>query len=187
MTEKQWVKFSAGEGLNSPSFDFQNKFAIEETMSGHRLVIGPSKDHIDVLLELARSFVDRYFLLYILLTPSGQRKPGRYQSPMLSFKQTEALCRHFKAFLEGDGRHHLWIGSVDNKGMLVYDQHNVIYAYGDLAGFSQVLVELGFEEGRVEIPYPHSHHYHWELADLEDEMIEDREWMYLPLQPMDGQ
>jgi hypothetical protein len=182
------AKFSAGDNLGSPNFDFQNKFKVEQAGPGQRLVIGPSKDHIDVMLELARSFEDKYFVLYILLVPRLEKhESGRYQSPMLSFEEAERFCRHFKAFLEGDGRHHLWLGTVDNKGTLVYDQHNIIYAYGDLAGFSHVLTDLGFEAGDVEIPFPHSHHCHREFDTSEDEMIEGREWTYFPLQPIDGQ
>ncbi len=88
-------------------------------------------------------------MLSVLLVPrQGERQPGRYQSPLpLSLEQVATFCRRFTPFLQGDGRHHLWIGSAVNAGLLIYDQHDWIWAYGDLPAYVRVLQERGFTEG----------------------------------------
>lgn len=49
----------------------------------------------------------------------------------------EGFLREFRAYFESDGRHHIWVSSLQASALqasatLVYDQHDVIYAYGPL-------------------------------------------------------
>jgi hypothetical protein len=137
-----------------------------------------------VLLSLAETWRKDYYLLYVLLAPRfGHRDPGRYQSRgPLSFDQVAAFCRRFRPFLEGDGRHHLWIGSTSGAGLLIYDHHDWIWGYGDLAAYIEVLKLRGFQEGHIELPFPHSHSYHTEFDAAEDAVAGYWEWSYFPLQ-----
>lgn len=122
--------------------EYGNLYFAQPCGDGHRLVIGPSIDHVDLLIELAGELQGNpWFVLYVLLVPRrGNREPGRYQSePFTEFASLASFLQSFRAFFEGDGRHHIWVGSASNDGTLVYDQHNVIFAYGPLAKFKEVL------------------------------------------------
>ena len=164
-----------------------NVYSVEQTTGPGRLLIGASVDHIEILLSLAETWRKNYYLLYVLLVPRlGKREAGRYQSPgPLSFDQIAKFCRHFAPFFQGDGRHHFWIGSTDNSGLLIYDQHNWIYAYGDLEAYTRVLQSRGFTVGKIELPVPHSHGFNAEFDSAEDELAAYCNWTYFPLQPDD--
>ena len=69
----------------------------------------------------------------------------------------------FNDYFEKDGRHHIWIGSIKTKQLAVYDNHNLIYIYGDVSKNQKKLNDLGFKEGAVKIPAPHSHRYNVEM------------------------
>jgi len=185
MSKTRLVKFSAGEGLTGPEYDYGNVFAIEKAGTVDRLAIGPSANQIAVMLRLAESWGGEYYLLYILLLSRGEKEDGRYQSPLLSFEQVNRFCRIFGDFLETDGRHHFWIASIDRRGLLVYDQHNMIWAYGDLESYTRILAELSFKPGAVDVPFPHAHHFHVENDDYVLQMLDNRDWQHSPLQPGD--
>ena len=188
MTEMTSPKLGSGEWHFQTPVRYPNVFAVEQTSGPERLIVGPAGDHIEVLLSLAEVWRQDYYLLYVLLVPrQGKREPGRYQSPgPLSFHQVASFCRRFAPYLQGDGRHHLWVGSTVNAGLLIYDQHEWIWAYGDIPAYAQVLRERGFTEGEVELPVPHAHSYNAEFDTVEDELAVYWEWMYSPLQPDDG-
>lgn len=180
-------KLGAGEwGLQTP-VRYPNVYAVEQTTGPERLIVGPASDHVEVLLSLAELWREDYFLLYVLLVPRlGKREPGRYQSPgPLSFEEVATFCRRFAPFLQGDGRHHLWIGSTTNAGLLIYDRHEWIWAYGDIPAYVGVLTSRGLTEGEVVLPVPHSHAYNAAFDAAEDELAGAWEWSHFPLQPGD--
>ena len=187
MAEETSPKLGAGEWHFQTPVRYTNVYTVEQTAGPPRLLIGPADKHIEVLLSLAEVWRQDYYLLYVLLVPRlGKREPGRYQSPgPLSFDQVAAFCRRFAPFLQGDGRHHLWVGSTVNAGLLIYDQHEWIYAYGDLAAYIRVLQSQGFSEGEVNLPVPHSHNYNAAFDIAEDELVAYWEWSRFPLQPGD--
>jgi hypothetical protein len=83
----------------------------------------------------------------------------------------------FQEFLEKDGRHNLWIASASSSGMLIYDRHNVIYAYGPLSEWRSILSEARFTEvPLIRFPSPHSHHYHQSLDDEERRIVGYWDW-----------
>jgi hypothetical protein len=181
------IKVGAGEYGARTSVRYPDVWCVERTSGVDRLRIGPSGRCIDVLLSLAEVWRKDYYLLYVLLVPRlGRRQAGRYQSPgPLSFDQLTSFCWQFRAFLENDGRHHLWIGSTVGAGMLIYDHHDWLWAYGDLAAFTEVLTALGFTEGEIELPAPHSHNYHSAYDASEEALVSYWNWSYFPLQPGD--
>ena len=180
-------KIGAGEWDLRLPLRHPNVYSIEQTTGPDRLLIGPEAQHIEVLLALAELWKRDYYLLYVLLVPRlGKRDSGRYQSPgPLSFDQVATFCRRFARFLEGDGRHHLWIGSTNNAGLLIYDHHDWIWAYGELPNYIDIVQSRGFREGTVDLPVPHSHGFNAEYDKSEDELMSYCEWAYFPLQPGD--
>ena len=158
--------------------------------SVERLCIGADERQTDLLLTLSRIMPEPLGLLYVLHTPVHEKhEAGRYMSPLVSRKEAAAFLEAHAAFLECDGRHDFWIGHLDDNGRLapplVFDQHNLIYAYGPLDRYEAVLREGGFVEGAVKIPAPHNHHYHHEFNDLIDAMHTYWAWRRVPLQPSD--
>jgi hypothetical protein len=153
-----------------------------------RLVIGPSNGHVDLMTELAAELKGHpWFVLYVLLVPRrGSRESGRYQSqPFDSHAELAAFLSSFRSYFEGDGRHHVWVGSAANDGVLVYDQHNVIFAYGPLDRFKLILKSRGFREREFWFPAPHAHAYAPENDAEEERLMAEIEWRHSPLQPGD--
>lgn len=166
---------------------YPDVYRIEPTTAAPRLIVGPAKNHVELLLSLAQLWREQFWVLYVLLVPrSGKREAGRYQSPgPLSFEGVAAFSRRFHRFFEGDARHHLWISSASGFGLLVYDQHNWIYAYGDLDTYIELLKSRGFVEGEINLPSPHAHYYNEHFDEAEDEVMDYWQWKYFPLQEQD--
>lgn len=181
------LKLVAGEWHHQTPVRYPNVYAVEQTTGPERLIVGPVGNHVEVLLSMAELWQREYYLLYVLLVPRlGKRAPGRYQSPCpLSFEQVSTFCRRFSSFLQGDARHHLWIGSTESAGLLIYDQHELIWAYGNIPTYINVLQSRGFSEGEVILPAPHSHSYNEVFDVAEDELVGYWDWLYSPLQPGD--
>ena len=180
-------KLGSGDLEHSVPFAFSDVWTHETVKGVDRLRIGPSKNYVELLLTLANLWQDWCRILYVLLVPRlCKRDPGRYEAPdCLSMEEVERFCRRFKHYLEGDARHHLWISSANDAGLLVYDRHQWIYAYGDLASYLDVLKELGYVEGSTKLPSPHTHHYNAAFDAEEDELIAYWDWIKKPLQPED--
>lgn len=119
----------------------------------------------------------------MLIVPRTGRPAGRYQSPGLDLGDLAAFLATFRDFLEHDGRHNLWIGCQASRAQLVYDRHNVVYAYGPLPRFEAYLRSHEYRPASLTLPEPHVHHY-WEDFDLvEERLFNYLAWTHHPLQP----
>ena len=182
------AKFCRLDGADGVPHDYGDVYFEEPCGPARRLVIGPSKGHVDLLAELSTELQGHpWFVLYVLLVPRvGNRAAGRYQSePFATHGELTSFLSSFRGFFEGDGRHHLWVGSAANDGVLVYDQHNVIFAYGPLARFTQLLDARGFRREPFWFPAPHTHTYFPENDAEEERLMNEARWEYFPLQPGD--
>jgi hypothetical protein len=188
MTEIPSAKFSRLVGDKQVPHEYGNLYFEQPCGDGSRLMIGPSHDQIDLVIELAAELQGNpWFVLYVLLVPRcGHREPGRYQSePFESHADLAAFLRSFRAFFEGDGRHHVWVGSAPNDGVLVYDQHDVIFAYGPIDRFKALLASRGFREREFWFPSPHSHNFRPEYDAEEERLMSEVAWKRFPLGPGD--
>ena len=141
----------------------------------------------EVPLRLARCLEQPMFLLYVLHTSRGEAELGRYQSPELSFEEVEDFVREFRPFLMADARFDLWIYSPGQQATLVWDRHNLLYAYGPLERYASELGSLGFEPGEPSVPAPHVHYYHADLDPLARQLISRFHWTHSPLRAEDEQ
>ena len=166
---------------------YPHTWAFEETVGQLRLAVAPRRNHIATLLSLIETMPEPFWVLYVLAVPRGGSEAGRYQSAELKSRETvQGFLDGFKAFFEQDGRHHLWIRSGSGAAMLVYDRHNLIYAYGPLEEFRGILLQIGLEESdSIRIPDPHIHHYNEHLDRDESRVLEYWEWHRTPLQDED--
>lgn len=143
-------------------------------------------NQVDLLLQLTRNLNPPYFILYVLTVSRLGNELGRYQSTLLETKdQLSEFLLTFKDYFETDGRHHVWIGAIDDSGLLVYDQHNVIFAYGGSSGYLGVLKNNGFKEQAFLYPAPHAHNYHFENDKYEDQILNNYDWQMFPIQESD--
>jgi hypothetical protein len=175
-----------GEGWHR--LTYPDVYAVETTTGPERLVIAPALEHVGLLAALAGLWGVDCYILYVLVVSRtrGAEGQGRYQSPgAVPFVEVTDFCARYQTFLEGDGRHHLWLHAEDGTGTLVYDRHDVIYAYGDLPRYVALLEERGFRRGEVRFPTPHSHLYHPEYDAYEAALLNHWDWGRTPLRPDD--
>ena len=137
------MKFGAGSEQRE-AHRHRNVFERQRFSDGQeRLRIGPSRGHVDLMIELVECIPEPLRLLYILVMARGRDQSGRYEAASgMSFDDTEIFLKEFADFLQSDGRHHLWVASP-GFGTIVYDRHDVLYAYGPLDKFVGVLQAKG--------------------------------------------
>ena len=165
---------------------YDDSWDIEQTTGPQRLIIGPSGGGVDLLIKLTRVLPEPFGILYVLLVSRRGNRPARYQCPYpCSRSEMESFLLEFREYFESDGRHHVWVTSLPESSTLVYDQHDVIYAYGPLEKFTEILEGSGLTKGTVTFPVPHSHHYNPENDDAEERLFEHWAWLGSPLLPDD--
>ncbi|HTC95132.1 MAG TPA: hypothetical protein VK699_16930 [Terriglobales bacterium] len=169
------------------SYQYPNVFAIEKTAGPERLVIAPSSQHVSLLLDLMKIMFEPFGILYVLTVPRGKAEAGRYQAANpVAWDKAERFLSRFEDFFENDGRHYLRIASIGNSDLLVYDKHNVIYAYGELREFERILLKRELRKvDSVKFPSPHSHKYNAAYDQAQQDVLRYWEWKQLPLQESD--
>ena len=164
---------------------YPDVFEVQSFPDWGRVAIGSRSGEVELLLELCRSWGGSFGVLFVLLTSRRGYEPGRYESPSLDHGELGVFLERFSRFIEQDGRHHLWILSTEGEGPLVFDNHNLIYAYGQLGDLTALLESRGYSAGEVSIPDPHSHHYHSQFDEEEESMMTLWDWKRFPLAPGD--
>jgi hypothetical protein len=139
------------------------------------------------MIDLLRVMPEPFWILYVLTVPRGGSQDGRYQSAnALLRQQAQEFLIRFDQFLENDGRHHVWVKAVSGSDLLIYDKHNVIYAYGRLAEFEAVLSDRGLTKVEaVRFPSPHTHKYNASFDQDERDVLRYWNWKQSPLQDSD--
>jgi hypothetical protein len=164
-------KFASEHGEEWLAHDYGKVFARQNASTTPRLCIGASTDGSGLLQALSQFLSEPLLLLYVLVVPRGS-VPGRYQSDDLTRDQCDILFQRFAHFWDHDGRHSIWLHSRTDSSTLVYDRHNLIYAYGSLAPFESLLASLGYSATRtLSVSFIHQHAYHAEFDHLERELV----------------
>jgi hypothetical protein len=165
----------SGPGADVP-YRHPEVFAREQTSGPERLRIGGGAHPIALLASLARVLRQPLFLLVELRVALATDVPRRYESEALSHAEVAAFFEDFDGLFTHDGRASAWIGSTDGDCLLVLDEHDVIYVYGLLGVFEDVLLARGFAPGFAEIPDPHTHDYPPEWGAEERRLAETVTW-----------
>ncbi len=158
-------------------------FSVQETTGPDRLSIAAANP-VDLMCSLSQHIGPEYFLLYVLVVSRGEHLVGRYESAACDLSEVNSFLAEYKELLMGDARHQLWVGLTQNKGMLVYETHGLIYAYGPLEALRNELETAGITEGSFSIPSPHSHHYLPEYDSMVSKLFGSRDWIRTEL--LDG-
>lgn len=177
------VKFSIGNFDESNiEYDYGDVYETSEKS----IKISANNHQIKLISKLVEHLNPPYYVLYVLVVSRTGKDLGRYQSPL--FENREELISfllEYKEYFETDGRHHIWVGTVDNSGLIVYDQHNVIFGYGPIKQFESTVRDVDYEEKRFEFPVPHCHSFHEENDSYEESIFNYFEWELFPLQSQD--
>lgn len=186
----QDFKFGTGQNEQDPTtverFFYPNIWNLQKTSGPERLIIAPASGHIELITELTRILPEPFGILYVLVVPRGGNDEGRYQNAQpASRSEMETFLSSFSDFFENDARHHIWLASMPNQVTLVYDRHNVIYAYGELERFKQILLAKGLTQRQVSFPVPHAHYYHPRFDAEESRVLSYMEWQKFPLAEID--
>ena len=181
------VKIEATNGETPEPFEYGNVFAREEVGGRTRLRVGLNEAHDATVATLARTLCGPFQLLYVLHTTRTAAELGRYESPELTSADVEWFLSEFGRFLCEDSRHDLWVRSHDDDATIVFDRHNLIFAYGPLELFERELQSWGAREGEPAALGAHVHYYHPAWDDTERRVLRCFEWRITPLRPSDVQ
>ncbi|MDR3692253.1 MAG: hypothetical protein P4L46_22920 [Fimbriimonas sp.] len=136
----------------------------------------------DLMLQLTENCPEPFAILYVLVVPR-RTQPGRYQlKEWMDRESLVAYLERYRAYLEGDGRHNLWVKCGDDS-LIVYDRHETLYLYGDLDGFIKVLEHVGYGPGEVRVDFPHEHHYNYEYDGDEQSIVNSGDYTRFDLVP----
>ena len=181
--------FSADENMdNVVELKYANEYAIEKTTESERLVVSLENGQVNMMLDLLKGYDNcKYFILYVLVVSRCDNKLGRYQiENLITWEELNVFCNKYSKYLETDGRHHFWIVNYDTKDLVVYDQHNVLYVYGDIESKIKVLENNGYKKvDEINFSIPHIHCYNEENDYFENEIIKNNKWITFPLKERD--
>ena len=119
----------------------------EPTEERERLRIGAGIGTLSLFHALAAILREPLFLVVVMRVPRVV-EAGRWESIPLTHPELERFTSRYGELFEEDARAQLWVGEIDGVGLLVLDEHDLIYAYGPLHKFEQVLRERGYADGR---------------------------------------
>jgi hypothetical protein len=182
------VKFGyESETGSEVPFDYDDVYAYVRYNDGTTcLKAGVSRNQCNVIADLATALTPPFWLLYVLIVPRDGRGEGRYQADeSLDRSGLTAFLDRYGVLFEQDGRHALWVGAEN--GQLVFTPHDIVYAYGPLEEFEQILHRRDFVPREFDIPSPHTHYYNESLDGLVVEMLNERDWTHYPLQDIDDE
>jgi len=185
MTSEKWKLGTVRSGQDV-AFRYEPSYARQVVGGVERLVIAAGSAPVALLRELLELLPEPLWVLYVLITPRSEAAAGRYQSATTHTRaEVVALLERFEDYFAGDGRHNLWLAAPP-AGQLVFDRHEVIYAYGPLGEIAARLKAKGFAEVEmIRVPVPHSHHFHEERDGDEKAILEYWEWGLGALQETD--
>jgi hypothetical protein len=177
-------KISSLSGDDWIDYRHQDTFQLEDLGPTQRLRVGAAQPSA-VFRILSSEVVSQVLLLWVLRTSRIDTQLGRYQSPPLPHREAIDLIDRFASFFEQDARSDIWIHTKTPEATVVLEEHNIIYAYGDLSRFDARLTQASLRPGAVSIPSPHAHNYHAEHDHSEREFLGVLPWSVSPLRPED--
>lgn len=153
-----------------------------------RLVASAAGTGTQVFDALVHVLQAPLYLLYVLHTPHREGAPGRYQSPALPMDEVDAFLARHAAYLAADARFDLWAHSPSLSATVVWDRHDLVYAYGPLDAFGSRLQGLGFTSTpSLSLDAPHAHHYRAEFDADARSVLAAFDWTRSDLRPEDEQ
>ena len=180
-------------GPPEPTFEahaYGNLWMRQTIGPTERLALAPDHAACGLIIDLTRPLAEPFGLLYVVLYPHFGHERGRYQAKTpLGRTSMERFFRDYAEFFEMDGRHNIWACSLEPDGrvagQIIYDHHNIIYAYGPLEAYAEVAAARGLVEGPVVVPRDHRHQFDPRYNRDESNLINEREWITFPTEESD--
>ena len=122
-----------------------------------RILMATSGSSTTLVSDLLNFYPGPYRLAYLLVTPPEGFEPMKYEIDGVEADTIHGFFDHFRTFLESDARHHIWVHAERSGGTIICDEHDWIYAYGNLSAIEQSLIKKGFINDLPTIPFPHLH------------------------------
>jgi hypothetical protein len=174
---------SYGEGVDAPRYPIGKLFELgadtpfqhpqvlarESTTGPDRLRIGGGEDSVKLLVALAQVLAEPLYVLAVFRVT----EPAKYESEPMTHADAASFFDEFGKLFSEDGRAQAWVGSMHDDGLIVLDEHDLLYASGPLNEFERILRDRGFTTGHAKIPAPHAHQYS-PAFDTEEARL--REW-----------
>lgn len=170
----------------SQEYHYSGIYNVEQNSNYERIVLGLTKSHVDIILDLMDACNEPFYILYVLHTPHSCEE-GRYQSGALTYDEVSTLLNCYKDFFENDARHDIWIHSPETNTTIVYDRHNLVYLYGFTGQHLHIIEQKGLKKESIHIPCPHVHCYNAEYDNLESRLLNEYQWKRTPLHEEDKQ
>jgi hypothetical protein len=171
--------------INNEWIDYSHKPEFVE--QANRLIIGLPNDSISIITGLINLISEPVSILYVLHTPRGEAKEGRYQSQYLSKNEVINFIEEYSEFLVADSRFDIWFHSETDSSTIVWDRHNMVFTYGDVSIYEKFLLKNGFTSGKPDMEFSHQHHYYSEFDNNAKEIFNELNWSYSPLKKEDIQ
>ena len=164
-----------------------NTFRRERAGPVDRIAAAPAGACLPLVRAMAAHIGEPQYMLLVLHVSRREAPPGRYLGPLLSAADVDSFLHEFGEFLDRDGRQSLWIGNPapDQRALIVWDRHQVVYGYGPLDAFDAAARGLGLVPGEVDCPVPHTHQFHQLFDDTEEEILARYDWERTPLREED--
>ncbi len=157
---------------------------VKQSISGvNRILFATSGSSMDLIAQLLGYYTEPYRLAYLLVTPPEGFQPMKYEVEGLAAQGVQEFISEYRAFLEGDARHHLWIHSASG-GTLICDEHDWLYAYGSLDQVEKYLRDHDFETVEPSIPFPHLHNESSSNDAMMRKLLGHFEWKAHPVSNM---
>jgi hypothetical protein len=171
--------------VNSEWVDYSHK--PEYQVQQNRLEIGLQAGKASVVAGLVNLMEEPLFILYVLHTSRGEGQEGRYQSPLLSKIDVLSFIEKYSKFLAADSRFDIWFHSPSMGATVVWDRHNLVFAYGALEQFKEYISHEGYTEGNPTMEFAHQHHYRQAFDHDAASLLNKFSWSFSPLQQADIQ
>jgi hypothetical protein len=150
------------------------------------VVVAPNKNQIQFILDIAKEWPGPFLILYVLIASRCDHEIGRYQlANTVSYKELESFLDNHKEYFEKDGRHHLWVIDITHNNRIIYDNHNIIYIYGDDKKTIKFCEHKGLKKNEISIHTPHTHNFNEQYDTEENYVFNNYEWIQFPLEEDD--
>lgn len=158
-------------------------FYREERSPRPRITATMTGESTNLIRDLANCLEEPCAILHVIKV-SRIGHPGRYQlKEWLDHTELDQYLNEFSEFLSHDGRHDFWIHS--STGLIVYDRHEILYLYGPLNEFQQLLVSRGYTEELFSIYFAHHHHYNPDFDHFERRLTNSEVYRFSELSETD--
>ncbi|MBJ7458490.1 MAG: hypothetical protein JHD02_04810 [Thermoleophilaceae bacterium] len=150
----------------------ESVYCREYVGDSERVRIGGAPVPVDLLCELVRDLSEPVFVLVEVRVARVTDFVAKYESEPWSIEQVVEFATTFRDFFTLDGRANLWVGEIGGPGMLVLDEHDILFGYGHVDEFERKSHSAGYVAGNPTVPDPHEHCFREEFDEDELRIVE---------------